>query len=68
MNITDMVTSYAENPRLRGRLKVEFTVDNDTLFKKGLVSDLLIELADGSYHFEALDTACKVQPHEISIF
>ena len=67
MKLMDMVKSYASQPRLKGRLLVEITLDDGTVYPKGTVSNLLVQKTEGTYHFEADHSACTVSVDEIEI-
>lgn len=67
MKLSDMVRSYTSNPRGKAKLKKRIKLNDGTVFKKGTVSDLLIKKDDGSYHFEALNSACTVTSDEIEM-
>jgi hypothetical protein len=65
MKLSDMVALYARNPRAKAKLKKRIKLDDGTTFKKGTVSELLIDKGDGTYHFEANHSACTVKADEI---
>lgn len=62
---SDLIKNYTANINLKAKLKKRITIDNGTVLKKGTVSDLLIDMGDGKYHFEANQTACTVTADEI---
>lgn len=69
MKLSDMIRSYATKPKMKARLildiNIKYEFRDDEVMPAGTISDLLIERDDGSYHFEALDTAIIVQADEI---
>jgi hypothetical protein len=67
MKISEMLSSYVRNIHLKAKLKVQITLDNGKVLKKGTVSDFLIDLGDGTYHFESKDSACIVEEAEIQL-
>ena len=67
MKLSDAIRSYSENINLKATLNLEIKLDNGTILVKNTVSDFLIEKSNGNYHFEAMDTACEVEPSEITI-
>jgi hypothetical protein len=65
MKISQMVASWASNPKAKAKLKVQIELDDGTVFEVGTVSDLLIAKGDGKYHFESDHSACTVTEDEI---
>ena len=66
MKISEMIRSYANQPKLKAQLKKRIKLDDGTVFKKGTVSEILIDKMDGTYHFEAKNSACTVKADEIT--
>lgn len=67
MKLSAMIAAYAARPLLKARLKKGMRLDDGTVFRKGTVSDLLIDKGGGTYHFEAKHSAITVTADEIEI-
>lgn len=67
MKLSDMINSYLRAPRMYAKLKIEITLDDGTVFAPGTISEILIQTAEDTYHFEANNTACTVSASEIEI-
>lgn len=67
MKLSEMFSSYAKQPFLKAKLKKRIKLDDGTILKKGTESSILIERDDGTYHFEANNSACVVKEDEITI-
>lgn len=65
--LSDLIRSYTSAPRMKAKLKKRIKLNTGEVLKKGTVSDLLIEKDDGTYHFEAENTACIVTADEIEM-
>lgn len=65
MKLSDLIKSQCSNGNLKAKLKVRIKLDNGTVLRKGTVSEFLIRRDDGTYHFEANNTACRVKIEEI---
>jgi hypothetical protein len=65
--LSDMITAYATRPFLKARLKIRIKLDDGTIYRKGTVSELLIDKGNGTYHFEAKGSACTVTDGEIEL-
>jgi hypothetical protein len=65
MKLSEMITSYVSNPRSKAKLKKRLKLDDGTVYKKGTVSEILIKKNDGTYHFEANNSACTVTEDEL---
>jgi hypothetical protein len=66
MKISDLVRNAARHPGLRARLVRDIELDTGVVLREGTVSTLLVPRGDGTYHFEACDTACAVTRGEIA--
>lgn len=55
MKLSDLVKSYCQNTRMKGRLVEDIDLGDGRVIKKGTVSCLLIPKGDGEYHFETSD-------------
>jgi len=67
MSMMDLIMRAARNRRAKAKLTKAIKLNNGRTLKKGTVSDLLIDKGDGTYHFEANDTACTVTSDEIEM-
>ncbi len=68
MNLSSLVSSYLNSPRLKARLVKSIRYNQDGakhIMRKGTISDLLIARGDNQYHFEAKNTAITVTQDEI---
>jgi len=65
MKLSELISSYTANMRLKARLKEDIQLNCGTVLKKGTVSALLIDKGNGEYHFEAENTACTVIASEL---
>jgi hypothetical protein len=64
MKLSQLLKNY--NPSLKAKLNKSIKLDNGHVFKKGTVSDLLIQKDEVSYHFESQNNACTVSKDEIT--
>ena len=62
-----MIIAYAIRPGLKARLKIRIKLDDGTIYRKGTVSELLIDKGNGTYHFEAKGSATTVTAEEIEL-
>lgn len=68
MKITELVMRHVMQSRLKARLLKDITLEDGTVFLTGQESNLLIDRGDGTYHFEANNSACQVIKDEIEFF
>lgn len=69
MKLSQLIMSYASQPYLRASLnkQISFTEDGKSRrMAKDTISDVLIDMGNGKYHFEAKNTAIVVNESEIT--
>jgi len=67
MKLSALTAAYATGPFLKARLRKGMRLNDGTVFRKGTMSDILIDKGDGTYHFEAKNLATTVSFDEIEI-
>ena len=71
MKLSKMIDSWVSSSHVKARLLVDINVkhqfQDDILLEVGTISDVLIERDDGTFHFEAKNTATRVTRDEIEI-
>jgi hypothetical protein len=72
MKLSEKLMAYARQPKLKASLNKSITVTQygqNRRVKKGTVSDMLVDLGNGEYHFEVSgkDLAFTVKADEITI-
>lgn len=67
MKLSDLITQHTKSMALQGKLLKRITLDDGTVYKKGTVSEILIDKGNDTYHFEANNSACTVKADEIEI-
>jgi hypothetical protein len=65
MKLSELLGKF--RPGLKAKLLVEIKLNNGSVMPKGVISDLLIDKGNGTYHFEYDHDACEVKSEEIKI-